>query len=514
MEMRFNFIMAALFLCFMLFPSVFPSSDAGLVRMKLKRRKFHQNNRADAWVDSKKSKPVKSHTRKYSLLEYARDQEGMEIVELVSHMDAMYYGGIGIGTPPQNFNVLFDTGSTDLWVPSTKCESLACFEHFQYNSSLSETHKTITGPSVDVHFISAAISGFYSQDHVKVGELVIKDQIFMEVTTETNDPFLEEKFDGLLGLGFQEKSAGNASPLWYNMVNQSLINKPVFSFWFNCNAKDEEEGEIVFGGVDPKHYKGEHTYVPVTRTGFWQFDMGDFSIYSHETGICAHNCAVIVDSGASVLGVPTIVVALVNNFIQASGVVVNEDCKAAVSTHGKDILRRLRANEKPKEICVEVFGCTFHGIRGMSAVIENAVNENINKGSGGLGSSMCSTCEMMVLWMQNRLKRKDPEDQILSLIDQICSWWPSPEGETEVDCEISGQPTFSLTIGGRRFLLSADQYIIRRDSGEKARCFNAFTAMDISTHRGPVWILGEAFMRRYHTVFDAANMLIGFAEAQ
>ena len=56
----------------------------------------------------------------------------------------------------------------------------------------------------------------------------------------------------------------------YNMVKQGLVKEPVFSFWLNRNTEEEEGGEIVFGGVDPNHYKGKHTYVPVSQKGYWQ----------------------------------------------------------------------------------------------------------------------------------------------------------------------------------------------------------------------------------------------------
>ncbi|KAJ0795068.1 putative phytepsin [Helianthus annuus] len=89
--------------------------------------------------------------------------------------------------------------------------------------------------------------------------------------------FLAAKFDGILGLGFQEISVGDVVPVWYNMVKQGLVDEPVFSFWLNRNVNGDEGGELVFGGVDTNHFKGKHTYVPVTQKGYWQSVSGNCS---------------------------------------------------------------------------------------------------------------------------------------------------------------------------------------------------------------------------------------------
>ncbi|KAK1371682.1 hypothetical protein POM88_037774 [Heracleum sosnowskyi] len=156
--------------------------------------------------------------------------------------------------------VIFDTGSSNLSVPSAKCHlSVACFFHAKYKSSQSSSYKK-NGTSVAIQYGIGAISGFFSQDNVKVGDLVVKKQDFIEATREPGVTFVAAKFDGILGLGFQEISVGHAMPA-------------------------DEGGEIVFGGVDPNHYKGKHTYVPVTHKGYWQFDMGDVLIDEKETGM-------------------------------------------------------------------------------------------------------------------------------------------------------------------------------------------------------------------------------------
>lgn len=54
------------------------------------------------------------------------------------------------------------------------------------------------------------------------------------------------------------------------MLQQGLLHEELFSFWLNRNPNANEGGEIVFGGVDKRHFRGKHTFVPVTQAGYWQ----------------------------------------------------------------------------------------------------------------------------------------------------------------------------------------------------------------------------------------------------
>ncbi|KAK4386711.1 Aspartic proteinase A1 [Sesamum angolense] len=489
MGIRFRTLAFNLFLSSLLFSLAFSASDDGLIRIKVKKLKLDGNSRLAARLESKEGRvPV----RKYSPLGKVVSNADTDVVALENYMDAQYYGEIGIGTPPQKFTVIFDTGSSNLWVPSSKCYfSLPCYVHSKYRSSQSRTYK-MNGKSAAIQYGTGSISGFL------VG--ITSRLEFIEATSEPGVTFLVAKFDGILGLGFQEISVGNATPVWYNMVKQGLVKEPVFSFWLNRNENEEEGGELVFGGVDPHHYKGQHTYVPVTQKGYWQFEMGDVLIDGKKTGHCSSRCSAIADSGTSLIAGPTTVIAMINQAIGASGV-VSQECKSVVEQYGQSILDLLLAEAKPEKICSQVGLCTFDGTHGVSGGIESVVDEQGGRLSG-LHDAMCPACEMAIVWMKNQLEQNKTQDRILSYVNELCERLPSPMGESAVDCgRIPSMPSVSFTIGGKEFKLSAEQ------------CISGFSGLDIPPPRGPLWILGDVFMGPYHTVFDYGKLRVGFAEA-
>jgi saccharopepsin len=55
------------------------------------------------------------------------------------------------------------------------------------------------------------------------------------------------------------------------MINQGLLDEPVFSF--RVGSSEEDGGEAVFGGIDHKAYTGKITYVPVRRKAYWEVEL-------------------------------------------------------------------------------------------------------------------------------------------------------------------------------------------------------------------------------------------------
>merc|ERR1711939_590107 len=180
--------------------------------------------------------------------------DGPHDVSVENFLNAQYFSTIALGTPPQEFKVVLDTGSSNPWVPSQSCGSIACYLHQKYDSSASSTYKK-NGSDFGIRYGSGEAAGFISQDVLRIGDLKVKDQLFGEATSEPGLAFAFGRFDGILGLGYDTISVNHIPPPFYNMIDQKLLDEPVFAFFLG-NTDDGSESEATFGGIDKSHYTG------------------------------------------------------------------------------------------------------------------------------------------------------------------------------------------------------------------------------------------------------------------
>jgi len=216
-------------------------------------------------------------------------------------MNMQYYGPVSLGNPPQEFQVIYDTGSSNLWVPSTQCGT-SCAAKNKYESSKSSTYKA-NGTKFDIQYGSGPVSGFTDIDSVHFGtESEVKGVEFAEITDATGlgQAFTMGKFDGILGLGWDTISIQHMPTIFKLMLDQKLISEPVFSF--KLGQADKEDGELILGGIDKSAYTGTMVFEPLTRLGYWQVKMNSVSVGGAQL---ASDQSCIIDSGTSVMTGPT-----------------------------------------------------------------------------------------------------------------------------------------------------------------------------------------------------------------
>ncbi|KAI8579584.1 hypothetical protein K450DRAFT_241694 [Umbelopsis ramanniana AG] len=326
-------------------------------------------------------------------------------VPLSNYMNAQYYGEIEIGTPGQAFSVVLDTGSSNLWVPSTHCNSIACFLHRRYDSTKSSTWKE-NGTEFAIQYGTGSLEGFISNDVLKIGDLKVTHQDFAESTKEPGFTFALGRFDGILGLGYDRISVKGVVPPFYNIINKELVDEPLFSFWLNDAAGGEQEdgGEMIIGGVDKKHYTGEIHWSDVRRKGYWEIELEDIKFGGESIDMDPVGAA--IDTGSSLMAIPT------------------------------------------------------------------DLADMLNKELGGKKNFA---------------------------------------GQYVIDCStIKNLPEFCLQFNGKDFCLDPEDYILQVQD----QCISGFMGLDIPAPAGPLWIVGDVFLRKYLSIYDLGNNRVGLAKSR
>ncbi|XP_053417489.1 pregnancy-associated glycoprotein-like [Nycticebus coucang] len=257
---------------------------------------------------------------------------------LRNYLDLAYVGLITIGTPPQTFKVVFDTGSSDLWVPSVFCDTWSCEKHRRFNPRRSSTYKVHPGMvhTVRLNYGSGAIIGVVGYDTVKIGDLEDINQAFVLSTQEDSSYGYFVEFDGILGMAYPGLGKNGLTPVFDNLWKKGLISENLFAFYLTSGRK--RGSVLLLGGVDHSYYSGELRWVPVTKQQFWQVALNSITMKGKVIA-CHDGCQAILDTGSSVVNGPNEGVLNIHNIIHAQRFVNDEyvvNCNT--TTHLPDVV--------------------------------------------------------------------------------------------------------------------------------------------------------------------------------
>ncbi|KAF8516363.1 aspartic peptidase domain-containing protein [Gautieria morchelliformis] len=214
--------------------------------------------------------------------------------------DLQWFGDITVGTPPQHFTVVFDTGSFTLEIPSTQCGAV-CDMQRKFDPSKSSTfvdkgtNGTLvfgTGVGVDpVQGDNWSLTVDVAQDTVSVGGLTAKGVQVLLIVDQT-PTFSPDPFDGILGLGPQLVPGS----VFDSFVNQGL---PAQVGLF-LTPERIGHAELTLGGADTTKFTGPLTFITQpSSTGNWILPSSGIAVNGKTSNTLTSNRTIIFDSGTS-----------------------------------------------------------------------------------------------------------------------------------------------------------------------------------------------------------------------
>ncbi|KAJ6562303.1 acid protease [Mycena capillaripes] len=229
---------------------------------------------------------------------------------LIDESEVEWIGEISIGTPPQKFLVDFDTGSSDLWVPSKSClTTRTCASKSKYNAAASSTVQHKPGTFSIGYADGSGVEGPIVTDTVSVAGVNATGQYFSPVTILSSD-FASDPADGILGLAFPLISGlPQKSPFFNTTYHNGQLPANSFGYYLGST-----KSELWLGGTDPSKYKGTIEYHGInTSTGFWQVPGGSVKVpvAPVDPSVAVSGIQTIIDSGTTLIYGPPAAVAKV-----------------------------------------------------------------------------------------------------------------------------------------------------------------------------------------------------------
>jgi len=238
---------------------------------------------------------------------------------LIDYYDDFYLSNVTSGTPPQQFQIVPDTGSSNYWVISSQCNSQACqgypnsgWKKNRFDSSKSSTYSSQPGTPFSIQYGSGSCNGNLGTDVLAFAGLSYATQVF-GIATSIADVFGYQPIDGIMGLGWPALAVDNVVPPMQNLVPS--LTKPLFTVWMDRKVAISMGGSgglITYGDLDTTNCDATFNYVTLSSKTYWQFAVDSFTVGTYSI---AKSQQVISDTGTSWLGGPQ---AGINDIVQAT----------------------------------------------------------------------------------------------------------------------------------------------------------------------------------------------------
>lgn len=249
---------------------------------------------------------------------------------------ASYSGVLHIGSPlPQEFRVVFDTGSGHVVLPSVECRSDTCMRHRRYDMGQSQSAVAVNldgsehrrfgrglSDQVTIGFGTGKVVGQFVRDVVCLGPAspsqeglqsegqargpCVNAQVVMAVDMSRR-PFELFDFDGILGMGLGSLALSSNFSFFGLLAASKQMTHAHFGV-FLADTDSGEESEIAIGGHNPSRLLEPLAWVPMVKPelGYWQVEIMALHINGQKLDVCSGvPCSGILDTGTSHLGIPS-----------------------------------------------------------------------------------------------------------------------------------------------------------------------------------------------------------------
>ncbi|EIW65821.1 hypothetical protein TREMEDRAFT_46056 [Tremella mesenterica DSM 1558] len=228
-------------------------------------------------------------------------------------IDASYSGQVSIGTPAQDFLVILDTGSADLWVAGAGCDSSECQGTALFDTTSSSTFSS-TSQQFQISYGSGDAEGTLASDTVTFGGFSVTGQTFA-VVNETTSSLISAPLSGLMGLAWKSIAQSQATPMWQALAASGSLSSPEMAFYLQRYRGDSSAaqvessgGEFTLGGLDSSKFTGSMNYISISADDedYWRIPVQGLTVDG--TSISTSSAQAAIDTGTTLIGVPSSVV--------------------------------------------------------------------------------------------------------------------------------------------------------------------------------------------------------------